>query len=113
MFNNLVHLPIYAYKRFGKRISHKFRKGNLTIEKSFEDTFFNITALAKAFEQAGIKKGDKVSFFVNNRYEWIVTDFAIQALSAVGVPRGSDTTPSELLFIFRHSDSSFLVLEDL
>lgn len=113
MIKNLIELPIFSFKEFGKTISHKYRLRNKVIEKSYEDTFFNITALSKAFEEKGIKKNDKVSFFINNRYEWILTDFAIQALSAIGVPRGSDTSLVELLFIFRHSESSYLILENV
>ncbi len=34
------------------------------------------------------------------------------ALGAVSVPRGSDSTPSEINFIYRHSDSSYLIFEN-
>ena len=60
-----------------------------------------------------VSRGDHAGFFVNNRYEWSVTDYALQALGAVSVPRGSDTAPKEVQFIYHHSDSSVLILENL
>ena len=47
----------------------------------------------------------------DNRYGWMVTDFALVSLGAVSVPRGSDTPTRELEFILQHADCEFLVLE--
>lgn len=52
-----------------------------------------------------------MGFFVNYRYEWSVTDYPLQVLGAVSVPRGSDTTSRDVQFIFHHSDSVILILE--
>lgn len=79
----------------------------VTYEKFFED----VLILAKAFKDNKVRKGDKVFLLSDNRYSWIVTDLALQALGAVSVPRGNDTPPSEIEFIVDHSDAEFLVIE--
>jgi long-chain acyl-CoA synthetase len=112
MYRSLVELPFEAAARFPDRVSHKWHAKNGTQTRTFTDLAHMIRVLAAAFAKAGIVKGDHVGFFANNRFEWIATDFALQALGAVSVPRGSDTTPREVAFIFRHSESRHLILEN-
>lgn len=113
MLNNILELPFLAASRFPDRISHKFRTGDTVVTHTFTDFTRTIRRLTAAFQELGIAKGDHVGFFVNNRFEWSVTDYALQALGAVSVPRGSDTTPREVQFIYHHSDSVILILENL
>ena len=79
----------------------------VTYEKFFED----VLLLARAFKGQKVRKGDKVFLLSDNRYSWIVTDLALQALGAVSVPRGCDTPASEIEFIVTHSESEFIILE--
>jgi long-chain acyl-CoA synthetase len=105
-------LPFEAADKFPDRISHKFRVEKKSETRTFAQFAVSIKELASALRELGIARGDHVGFFVNNRFEWSVTDYALQALGAVSVPRGSDTSPKEVQFIFGHSDSSFLILEN-
>ena len=110
-FNNLVEIPFQSAIDFPTRISHKIRIGQSFIEKTYQDLSDDIKACGSSFDKLGIKPGDHVGFFVCNRYEWIVSDLALMLISAVSVPRGSDTTEKEQLFLYEHSDSSHLILE--
>ncbi|MCX7025112.1 MAG: AMP-binding protein [Spirochaetes bacterium] len=112
MFANLLEIPFRSAALWPDRVSHKFRVGNREETRTYADFAASIRRLSAGFAAAGIGKGDHVGFFVNNRYEWIVTDFALMSLGAVSVPRGSDTPPKETAFIFRHSDSVWLILEN-
>lgn len=111
--NTILDLPFFAEDNFSERNSHKTKKDGSVSLKTFKDTALAVKELTAGFAFYGIKQGDHVGFFVNNRFEWIVTDFAIMALRAVSVPRGSDTTPQEVKFIFNHSDSNYLILENV
>ncbi len=108
----LIDLPLEISRHFPDRISHKFRAGNLWIEKKYKDFNIDINRLAAGFISEGIKKDDHIAFFCNNRYEWIVTDFALMNIGAISVPRASDTPLLEALFILYHSDSNKLIIED-
>lgn len=111
MYRNLLEIPFQTAERYPNRVSHAFKVGTKTESRTFAEFTRLIRLLAAGFEGAGVVAGDHVGFFVNNRYEWIATDFALMALGAVTVPRGSDTAPKEVSFIFRHSESSVLILE--
>lgn len=111
MKSPLLSVPFKTAERFPDRTAYSWKQKDKTENRSYSQLSTSIRAYAAAFRQAGIGRGDHVGFFVNNRFEWIVTDFALMALGAVSVPRGSDTTPKEVLFIFQHSDSRFLIVE--
>lgn len=111
-FSNLVEIPFNTAKDFPDRVSHKVRIGKSFIEKTYRELSEDIKACAFAFDKLGLAAGDHVSFFVCNRYEWIVSDFAIMLISAVSVPRGSDTTVKEQQFLYEHSDSNSLIIEN-
>jgi long-chain acyl-CoA synthetase len=111
MQSPLLSVPFETARRYPERISHKWKIKDATETRSYAQFVRMIRILTAGFKAAGIAKNDHVGFFVNNRFEWICTDFALMALGAVSVPRGSDTAPKELSFIFRHSDSRHLIVE--
>ena len=59
-----------------------------------------------------MRKGDKVGIISDNMYKWIISDMAILNLGAVDVPRGSDSTASEISYILKHSDAKYCFVED-
>jgi len=113
MYRSLLDIPLEASRRFPDRIAHKWRGRAGTETRSYAELCRLVRVLTAGLAGLGIAKADHVGFFVNNRSEWIATDFALMALGAVSVPRGSDTTAKELAFIWRHSDSRHLILEGL
>ncbi len=88
-----------------------YRVGEEEYRVSYRKLLEDVLVLSRAFRKRGMKKGDKVMFVCDNRYEWLVTDLALMSLGAVSIPRGSDTPASELAFIVEHSESRFLILE--
>ncbi|MDC7238998.1 MAG: AMP-binding protein, partial [Spirochaetales bacterium] len=113
MYNSILEIPFETAAKYPGRISHQFRTRSGEEKISFADFTRFIRVLTAGFGRLGIKKSDHVGFFMNNRYEWISTDMALMALGAVSVPRGSDTTAREIQFIYKHSDSAFLILENM
>ncbi|QEN06491.1 long-chain fatty acid--CoA ligase [Oceanispirochaeta crateris] len=112
MYNSLLEIPFQTALQFPHRISHKYTDKSGTHSLTFAEFARYIRILTAGFEHFGIRKKDHVGFFMNNRYEWMATDMALMALGAVSVPRGSDTTPREVQFIYNHSDSEFIILEN-
>lgn len=111
-YKSLLDIPFRTSDKYPERISHNDnRKDSPNPVKYSEFTRF-IRILAAGFKYYGINRNDHISFFVNNRYEWICTDYALIALGAVSVPRGSDSLPPEINFIYRHSDSNNIILEN-
>jgi len=60
----------------------------------------------------GVKRGDHVGILSDNRWEWIVADQGILGVGAADVPRGSDTMPDEMRYIFKHADVEITLAEN-
>ena len=71
---------------------------------SFGRLAHDVDALATALLDLGLRRGDHVGLVAENRYEWLLIDMALASIGVVDVPRGSDTTPTELQFILEHSE---------
>lgn len=113
MNSPLLSVPFETARRYPDRLSHKWRIKDKVGSHTYAEFAHSIRVLTAGLQSAGIARGDHVGFFVNNRFEWICTDFSLMALGAVSVPRGSDTTPKEVEFIFLHSDSKHLIVENI
>ena len=59
----------------------------------------------------GVAPGDRVGLVADNSIHWIMCDMAVLALGAADVPRGTDTTPSEIDYLLRHSGARVVILE--
>ena len=53
---------------------------------STDELLSRVYALANAFANWGIVKGDRIALLAENRWEWPVVDFATLVLGAVDVP---------------------------
>ena len=110
--NTLFHMFLNSYENYKNKTAFIYRVEDKTFEVTYEKLFEDVLILSRSFALKGIKKGYKVMFVCDNRYEWIVTDLALISLGAISVPRGSDTPTDELMFIMQNSDASFLITEN-
>ena len=53
---------------------------------SSDQIYQRVRALAQSFLNWGAKKGDRIALIAENRWEWVVTDFAALAIGAADVP---------------------------
>ncbi|MDX2479864.1 MAG: long-chain fatty acid--CoA ligase [Desulfuromusa sp.] len=107
----LFDMLLNSSQQYAERIAFIYRSGNTELKVSYEKLFDDALILAKAFKSHKVRKGSKVMLLSDNRYAWIVTDFALLSLGAISVPRGSDTPTRELEFILQHAECEFLVFE--
>lgn len=63
---------------------------------SSDQIYGRVRALANAFLAFGAQKGDRIALISENRWEWIVTDFAVLAIGAVDVPIYSTLTGEQM-----------------
>ncbi len=112
IFSNLCEIPKQNSAMYPNEISHKFRVKGTKIAKTYSQFYHDIGAISAGLTSFGVESGKTVSIFCDNRYEWPVFDYALMGLNVISVPRGTDTSPVELIFIYKHSDSNFMILEN-
>ncbi len=71
-----------------------------------------VRALGTGLLDLGIRPGDHVALFSDNRLEWIVSDLAVLGIGCADVPRGSDSTAEEFRYILAHSDATATLVEN-
>lgn len=110
-YSNIFQVFLYSYEKNKSKTAFIYRIGEKKVEITYQKLFEDVLILSKAFMEKGVKKGTKVLLLSDNRYAWIVSDFALISLGAISVPRGSDTPTQELDFILKHSEVRYAIIE--
>ncbi|MDI7261704.1 MAG: AMP-binding protein [Thermodesulfobacteriota bacterium] len=71
-----------------------------------------INRFATALNQMGVGKGDKVTIYVSNSVQWVITFFGIQKLGAVAVPIPPIYTSFEIEYMINDSGAETIVCLD-
>lgn len=111
-FHTLNDLFFYADREFGKTEVYFSKDKNKNFKGVvFREAFHQAENLGLALLEMGLKPGDRVGLMADNRLEWAIADMSVLLNGACDVPRGSDSTPSEIQYILQHSDSKFCFVE--
>ncbi len=70
---------------------------------SFRELYEQGLDLATGLIDLGVEAREHVGLFSDNRFEWMLTDYAVQFCGAVDVPRGRDVSDPELEYIIEHA----------
>ena len=90
-----------ARKYSGKTaISYKKKGGFLSL--TYEEFYERVLMLARGLRKAGMKPGDKVAIFSENRLGWAISDFGIQSAGGVTVPIYATSTGKQAAYILNH-----------
>ena len=102
-------LPDDMARRFPTREGLVFNDERLT----FADLQDQIVRAAKALMALGVRRGDHVSLWLNNRAEWLFLMFALAKIGAVQVPVNTRFRTNDLEYVLRQSDSAMLITHDV
>jgi long-chain acyl-CoA synthetase len=78
----------------------------------WEEATERVAALANGFLSLGVEKGDKVAILCRTRVEWSLTDYALSTIGAIVIPIYPTSSPSEIAYILRDSETKLLLSED-
>lgn len=79
---------------------------------SFSQLYQRGLDLATGLAELGVTPRSQVALLADNRAEWMICDYAILLLGAADVPRGTDSTDQEILYIINHSDACAVIVEN-
>ncbi|RMF36330.1 MAG: long-chain fatty acid--CoA ligase [Chlorobiota bacterium] len=65
----------------------------------------DVLAYALALDELGLEAGDRVGILSENRYEWVITDFAVLLAGGVDVPMFPSLVETQVAYILNHSQS--------
>jgi long-chain acyl-CoA synthetase len=91
--------------RYGERPLVHHLVGEKWKTETWADMKRYVLAVASALVDAGVKQGDRVVLLGENRYEWLVSDFGVQAAGGVTVPIYTGTAPEVIQKIVDNSEA--------
>jgi len=77
---------------------------------SSNELYGRVRALAEVLSSWGVGKGDRVALLSENRWEWLVTDFAVLAIGGVDVPLYPTLTPQQVGYMLQDSGAKVAVV---
>jgi len=77
---------------------------------SSDQIYQRVRALAQAFLSWGAKRGDRIALIAENRWEWVVTDFAALAIGAADVPIYPTLTGEQIAELISDADCRIAVV---
>jgi long-chain acyl-CoA synthetase len=86
-------------------------KSKKYVPTSYKETYEKAVNLSEALIDLGLKARENVALLADNRVEWLISDIGIILAGAVDVPRGTDITDPEIVYILNHSESKILFVE--
>ncbi|NUM42469.1 MAG: AMP-binding protein, partial [Leptospiraceae bacterium] len=99
-------------KKFPNKVSFKKRdtEGNF-VGKTYSQIFEEINQITAGLINLKVSVGDKIAFLCDASPNWILVDISIVASGAVSVPRGTDVTDEDIIYILSHSESKFAIVQ--
>lgn len=94
-------LPAISFKRGG---------GYLTL--NYQQFYIRVLMAARGLGKAGIRPGDKVAVFSENRAGWAIADLAIQCALGVSVPIYATNTGAQAAYVINHSGAKIIFISD-
>lgn len=80
---------------------------------SYQELYQKLQHFAAGLQALGIVAGDKIALFADNSPYWFIADQGIMMAGGVDVVRSASAEKQELLYIYEHSDSTSLIVENL
>ena len=91
-----------------------FRAGGPTLQSiNFQELYEKIQLISFGFIKLGIQKGDRIGLVADSGPKFMWLAMGITNIGAVDVPRGTDATTEDLLYIFNHASCRAIILENL
>lgn len=89
-----------------------FKSGDAYQKYSYRDLVKAIASVASGFVRHGIRKGDRVALFSENRPEWVFAYLGAVSIGAVVVPIDAQLTETELSVLLKDSEVTAVCISD-
>lgn len=110
---NLPELFKESAEKFGNRPAFVSKDESKSYKPvNFKELYEHGLNLAEALIDLGVNARENVALLADNRLEWIVSDYGILMAGACDVPRGTDITDSEIVYILNHCEAKVIFLEN-
>ncbi|MEM7589617.1 MAG: AMP-binding protein, partial [Myxococcota bacterium] len=112
MVSSVYHLFLQSVKKHASAPATKHKQAGGWVVTSWTQMSQEVQSLAGGLVDLGVQPDDRVAILSNTCLEWTLTDLAIWAVGACGVPIYHSNTPQEIAFILKDCGARVLFVED-
>ncbi len=94
--------------KYARKTAISYKKRGTFLSLSYEEFYERVLLLARGLGKAGVKPGDRVAIFSENRLGWAISDFGIQCARGVTVPIYATNTPKQAAYILNHCEAKIV-----
>ena len=109
---NLADMFFSKRDQLGDHTAYKYKKDDEWKSISFLDATQTAEKIAAGMTKFGIGRGDRIALISNNRWEWVLTDYATLALGACTVPIYPTLSAEQTNYILQDSGVKLVIVED-
>lgn len=109
-YTTVPQLFLRGYRASAQRPYLGRRVGGEFVFETYEEVYGKVRSFASALLAIGLKPGDRVANFSNNRPEWPVVDLGCAFAACVHLPMYATLSKEELAFIVRDSGARCVVV---
>jgi long-chain acyl-CoA synthetase len=88
------------------------QKGAEWVPMSWNEAATAVDELAHGLLALGVRKGDAFAILGSTRVEWVLFDFALGLIGAVGAPIYMNSSPKDCAYVLEHSEAIGVLCED-
>jgi len=107
---HLAHMVRNKATQYGGRAALRAKSGGQWKDISYESLGEQVRAAAKALLEMGVKEGEMVGIFSQNRPEWTIADYGILSVRAVSVPIYATNTARQAEYIVNDADVRIILV---
>jgi len=93
---------------YGHEACVRYRENGIFTDISWDEMQKRVINLGLGLIALGVKKGDMVAIFSDNRWEWLVADLAILSIAASDAPIYATNSGPEAAYIINDSESKIV-----
>jgi long-chain acyl-CoA synthetase len=101
-----------AVERHWPGPAYLVQEGDDWREVSWDEAAQAVEELANGLLALGVRKGDAFSILGSTRLEWVLFDFALGLVGAVGAPIYMNSSPKDTAYVVKHSQAVGVLCED-
>ena len=108
--STLVHLFLNRVAESADEQAIRFVQKGEIIARTWNQLASDVFKVVAGLTELGVQPGERVAHLAENRYEWIVTDLAIQSSQAIHVPMHAPLAAEQVLYQIEHSGARAILL---
>jgi long-chain acyl-CoA synthetase len=86
-------------KKHSDKTAISYKKKGVFLSLTYQEFFQRVLQLSRGLRKSGVKPGDKVAIFSENRLGWAISDLGIQCTGAITVPIYATNTGKQAAYI--------------